>query len=225
MGNFKWDMELLKKVFAEFTGTAMVLALGCTVDGTPDAMKSLVWGLIYLAAIHIFAFMSGAHLNPAVSAAATIVGVMEWQLMLCYMLAQLLGAFCGAGMAFGAQPNGAKQFCATVPILKDYLYLVVELLAMMLLMFAYCAIWDKRSDNAYDTMSLRIGFTIAALSFATINLGGCSLNFFRSLAPACISQQFNGLWVYFVAHLLAAVLVPVLWRFLIAEEKPEPADG
>jgi len=50
---------------------------------------------------------------------------------------------------------------------------------------------------------------------------GCSLNFARSLAPAVAQTTFKGLWTYFVGQLVAAILVPLLWRFIISAEEPD----
>ncbi|XP_062131138.1 aquaporin-2-like [Drosophila sulfurigaster albostrigata] len=228
MGNFKWDLDLAKKLAAEFTGTAMLMTLGCSIAQFSKSYSevSLGWGFSYAAAIHTFAFLSGAHINPWVSVSATIVGVMEWELMLCYIACQLLGAFGGFGLAYVALPENSKHFCTTMAgaNFDEWKIILVEFMLCGFLLFAYCAIWDKRSKAAYDSYSLRIGFIIAALCFAGHFHGGCSVNFFRSLAPAVVQLEFDGLWAYFVGQLVAAILVPVLWRFVIADEKPEPME-
>lgn len=170
MGNFAWDKELWKRLLAELTGTAIVITLGCSLGskgiGGSRTMSSFAWGLAYLTAIHIFAMLSGAHLNPAVSGTATIVGVMEWRLMLCYMLAQLLGALAGIALAYGAVES-TTMFCLTYTV-SNLKVMAIELLATFFLLLAYCAAWDTRSEGAYETLSLRIGFIFTALSFATV---------------------------------------------------------
>jgi len=37
-------------------------------------------------------------------------------------------------------------------------------------------------------------------------------------------MNFQGIWTYLVGQLIAAILVPVLWRFVIAEEEPEKME-
>ncbi|KAH8261036.1 hypothetical protein KR044_002587, partial [Drosophila immigrans] len=167
-------------------------------------------------------FLSGAHLNPWVSVCGAIVGAMGWELMLCYIACQLLGAFAGFGLAYGALPENSKNICLTMPgvFLDEWKVIFVEFMLVAVLLFAYCAVWDKRSNSAYDSFGLRIGLIITGLCYAGHFHSGCSLNFFRSLAPAVVQLQFNGLWTYFVGQLLAAILVPILWRFVISEGEP-----
>lgn len=49
---------------------------------------------------------------------------------------------------------------------------------------------------------------------------GCSVNFFRSFAPALIALDFRDLWCYFVGQVLS-LLVPVLWRLVIEDVEPD----
>ncbi|XP_017867947.1 PREDICTED: aquaporin-like [Drosophila arizonae] len=226
MGNFAFDKELAKRLLAEFTGTALVLTLGCCYAksgggyDTHSTQSSFAWGLAYLTAIHIFAMLSGAHLNPAVSGTATIVGIMEWQLMLWYMLAQLLGAMAGIALTYAVLQT-SKSLCLSGMDDKVNV-LSIELLATFFLLLAYCAAWDTRSEGAYETLSLRIGFIFTGLSFATYPTTGCHLNFFRTFAAAAVNGSWGIIWPYLVAHAAAAAAAGCIWRFLFAEEAPEP---
>jgi len=174
MGNFKFDRELAKKLLAEFTGTAMLMTLGCTISQfTKTSIESSFgWGFSYVTAMHTFAFLSGAHLNPWVSVCATILGVMEWQLMLCYFVCQFLGAFLGFGLAYGAFPENHKDICLTLvgEYVDEWKVIFIEFFLCAFLLFAFCAIWDKRSNTAYDSISLRIGFIFAGLCFAGVSI-------------------------------------------------------
>lgn len=174
MGNFKFDKELVKKLLAEFTGTAMLMTLGCTISQftLSRGETALGWGFSYVAAMHTFAFLSGAHLNPWVSICATIVGVMEWQLMLFYFLCQFIGALLGFGLAYAAFPENIGNVCLTLVgyQVDEWKVIFIELLLCGFLLFAFCAIWDKRSNAAYDSLSLRIGFIVAGLVFAGVSI-------------------------------------------------------
>lgn len=175
MGNFKFDKDVAKKLFAECTGTAIAITLGCSLFTTgtiitiqDNTAPAIVWGFAYLTAVQIFAFLSGAHLNPAVSGTAAIVGVMEWKMMLFYMLAQFIGAFIGIALSFAVAPS-TTNLCLSYGSSEMKIF-GVELFATIFLLFTYCAAWDTRSENAYDTLPLRVGFIIAALSFATVRI-------------------------------------------------------
>lgn len=181
MGNFKCDKELLQKLLAEFTGTAMMMTLGCTgsithAEGLANligfnvisATYPIAWGLSYMAAIHTFAFISGAHLNPWVSASAAIFEMMDLPTFALYILVQFLGSLVGAGFAFAVAPNN-NHVCLVFRGAPIGVLIGMEFLATALVLFAYCAIWDKRSEGAYDSLSLRVGFLIAGLAYAIVS--------------------------------------------------------
>ncbi|MCL1634263.1 aquaporin family protein [Luteimonas sp. SX5] len=55
-------------------------------------------GALYIL-IEVFGPVSGAHMNPAVSAAMALRGELAWPMLSAYVAAQLLGAACGAWLA------------------------------------------------------------------------------------------------------------------------------
>ncbi|MBL8472356.1 MAG: aquaporin family protein [Rhodocyclaceae bacterium] len=98
------------KLFAEWLGTALLLAIvigsgimGERLAGGNVALALLantlatVCGLYVL--IEIFAPVSGAHFNPAVSLVMAVRGELPRSLLPAYVLAQLFGAVCGAWIA------------------------------------------------------------------------------------------------------------------------------
>jgi glycerol uptake facilitator-like aquaporin len=96
-----------RRLFAEWLGTALLLVvvigsgrMAEQLSAGNDAVALLantlatVWGLQFL--ISVFGPVSGAHLNPAVSAVMAFRGDLSWRDFLSYTLAQLCGAVCGA---------------------------------------------------------------------------------------------------------------------------------
>lgn len=86
---------------AEFIGTALLVFFGV---GTVAALKlagasfsqweiSIVWGLGVAIAIYCTAGISGAHLNPAVTIALSVVNNFDKRKVLPYILSQITGAF------------------------------------------------------------------------------------------------------------------------------------
>ncbi|ALN83111.1 aquaporin [Lysobacter antibioticus] len=99
-----------QRLFAEFLSTALLLVtvvgsgiMAERLAGGNDAVALLantlatVGGLYIL--IELFGPVSGAHMNPAVSAAIAARGQLSWTLLPAYILVQLLGAACGAWLA------------------------------------------------------------------------------------------------------------------------------
>lgn len=101
----------LRECFAEFIGTMTLLAFG---DGVVAQVKlgqgnngnythiSLCWGIAVLLGIHASGGVSGAHLNPAVTTTLALFGRFEWRKVPGYILAQVLGGFCGAAIVYFA---------------------------------------------------------------------------------------------------------------------------
>jgi len=103
-------MDLPRKLAAETLGTALLLAVvigsgimaerlsgGDTAIALMANTGATVGGLYVL--IEVFGPLSGAHFNPAVSAAMAWRGALPWRLLPLYATAQLLGAVAGAWLA------------------------------------------------------------------------------------------------------------------------------
>lgn len=103
-------MNLATRLAAEFLATALLLA---AVIGSGVMAERLAGGNAAIALlantaatvgalyvlIEIFAPVSGAHMNPAVSIALALRGRLPSEAAACYAAAQLLGAACGAWLA------------------------------------------------------------------------------------------------------------------------------
>lgn len=104
--------DLGRKVLAEFLGTAFLLAvavgsgiMGERLAGGNTAItllaNSLATGAGLLILITIFAPVSGAHFNPAVSLVAALRRDLSYRSLCFYMTAQISGAFAGVAAAHG----------------------------------------------------------------------------------------------------------------------------
>lgn len=97
---------------AEFIGTAILLLLGMGVVAnvnlkktigsgqTPWVLITSAWGFAVFVAAFITGQFSGAHLNPAVTMGLAVAGKFSWDLVVGYVLAQLLGAMAGSWLAY-----------------------------------------------------------------------------------------------------------------------------
>ncbi|WP_137936719.1 MIP/aquaporin family protein [Chitinivorax sp. B] len=105
-------MDLKRRLFAEWLGTALLLAI---IVGSGIMAERLAGGNIALALlanalatgaglvalILTFGGVSDAHFNPAVTLAIAIQRKLSVREALSYMLAQVIGAFCGIATAHG----------------------------------------------------------------------------------------------------------------------------
>jgi aquaporin Z len=99
----------MKKLAAEFIGTAWLVLGGCgsavLAAGFPElgigfVGVSLAFGLTVVTMAYAIGHISGCHLNPAVSIGLWMGGRFEAKSLMPYIGAQVLGAVVGAGILY-----------------------------------------------------------------------------------------------------------------------------
>ncbi|KAG6334700.1 hypothetical protein ID866_4399 [Astraeus odoratus] len=105
----------IREPAAEFFGTMILVLFGCggncqavlssstAVSASPkgDALSSsLGWGIGIGLGVWVSAGVSGGHINPAVTLAFATFRDFPWKKVPRYLLAQLLGGICGAGIIY-----------------------------------------------------------------------------------------------------------------------------
>lgn len=102
--------------------------------------------------------------------------------------------------------------------LSDFNAFVIEFMLTAGLLFICCSLWDPQNKKNTDSVPIRVGLTIVALSIAGGPLTGASMNPARSLAPALWNNDFENHWIYWVATMLAGLVVPIFYRILFWKE-------
>ena len=97
----------MKKLIAEFIGTAVLVTLGCgtamlvgcdAVNGGGYILTALAFGLVIVGMAYCVGNISGCHINPAVSLGVLMNGGMTAKEFGGYVVSQCLGALAGAGI-------------------------------------------------------------------------------------------------------------------------------
>uniref|UniRef100_A0A1I8P8W1 Aquaporin n=1 Tax=Stomoxys calcitrans TaxID=35570 RepID=A0A1I8P8W1_STOCA len=237
-GNTLWDKTCW--FIAEFIGTAMLIFLGCMGCMESDLFpsnnltRSLNFGLVVMIVIQCFGCCSGAHLNPAVSLAAFIYNLLSLPMTLAYMVAQILGAYCGYGLLKLFMPANLIQvpgnnsgLCVTGVNSEIDVWqgLGIEFCITMALVFVCCGVWDPRNKHSQDSVALRFGFAVACLSITAGPITGASMNPARSLGPAIWNNDFRNHWVYWVGPLTAALVASTLYKIVFRREVKEVLEN
>ncbi|KAH0550123.1 aquaporin-like isoform X1 [Cotesia glomerata] len=221
--------ETTKCGLAELIGTAVLVFLGCMgcvgSMGTPPSslQVSFAWGIVVMIVAQSIGHISGAHINPAVTVGAVVMGKKSLTGACVYFVAQCLGAILGYGLLKVVTPSDlllasstspAETFCITdlhgkIPVIQG---LLGEIIATAVLMFMLCAMWDERNANNTDSGVIKCGLTIAALCMGLGPYTGCSLNPARSLAPAIWNNYWNHHWIFWFGPIGGSLLASVLYR-------------
>jgi aquaporin Z len=161
----------------------------------------------------LFFGVSGAHLNPVLTAALAIDREFPRREVGPYMLAQFAGAFAGSATVL-VLLGRAGRLGSTVPLEGQLpLAFVAELSFTFLLAFSVFAI-ARRGPGSRRWRLLLPGAVVGLSTYLIGPLTGSSLNPARTLAPAVLSGTFQGLWLYFLAVPLGALLAVPTARVL-----------
>jgi MIP family channel proteins len=186
---------------------------------------ALAFGIALLIVVASLAHVSGAHVNPAVTIALAATGKASASTLLPYIGAQLAGAIAGSLSTWLTLGGAAREkffLAATAPgagvgFLQGA---TVEALVTFILVFVIISVaTDPRVDGAVPPLA--IGFALAAGVFVAGPVTGGSLNPVRTLGPAIVSGQFDGLLIYLVGPPLGAIIAAFVYdRFVGKADAP-----
>lgn len=226
----------MKKYIAEFIGTMVLVILGCgtamlvgcdAVNGGGYILTALAFGLTIVGMAYCVGNISGCHINPAVSLGVLISGGMSAADFICYVIAQCLGAFAGAGilaaifsmgnvtdMTGGFGSNGLAGVNDSIGA-----GILVEVVLTFIFVLTILGVTSKKANHG-SFGGLVIGFTLTLVHILGIGLTGTSVNPARSLGPAIVaaidgnSDPLSCVWVFIVAPLIGAALAALVYKFL-----------
>jgi MIP family channel proteins len=213
---------LTKKLFAEFLGTFTLIFLGAgaIVSGKADLQGvAFAHGLAIFVMVSAFAGISGAHFNPAVSAAMLATKRITIQEFIYFVVAQLAGAIVGSVLLNYIYGNsngyGLPAISSGTSTGAGFL---AEVLGTALLVFVIFGVAVDKRSVASSHPGLPIGLTITAVILSVGPITGAALNPARWFGPAIVSGDWSNSWLYIVGPIVGAVIAAVSYQ---AVAKPE----
>jgi glycerol uptake facilitator protein len=211
--------SLKGELLAEFLGTLVLIALGDGVvasvvaGGNSDfLMITFAWGIAVTMGIYVAGGLSGAHLNPAVTIALAARRDISWSKVIPYSLAQLVGAFCGAGVvlinysklidrhsielvAAGkfVDANAAKLsmdgIFFTHPRVDLSSGFIDQIIGTALLLFLIRAVTDTRNNAALSNLGpFVVGLVVVVIGQSFGTMAGYAINPARDLGPRLLAS-------------------------------------
>ena len=231
----------VRALTAEAIGTFILVFIGslgissailATSGRDPTVVVLLIvpfaFGLGLMAAIAISGGTSGGHFNPAVTLAALIDGRIAWLDAIGYVVAQIVGAL-AASLAIrliltqdfvAATVNRAGNIAADATTAQVHAFATEIILTTIFI--AVILTVTKRAPN---TALFVIPLTLTGIHFVGIALSGASVNPARSLAPAAVSGNYDGLWVYLTAPFIGSVVGWAIYRLFNPADEAEDDAG
>src|SRR6476646_5745272 len=236
-----------QKFTAEAIGTAILVFIGAgsvplTVFLTGKnpfgsaelSTISFAFAFAIFAAVYSVGHISGAHINPAVTIALWATRKVDSQTAVAYILAQLVGAFIGAGLTFvilsGNDPKtlglGAVGVNANAGNLVGFL---AEVIGTAILVFTvFGAAVDGRAPAGFA--GVVIGFIVYGIFIHDGPTTGAALNPARQIGPEVLeaiigkSQDWGAIWVYIAGPIVGGLVGAFLYEF-VGHHATSPVPG
>lgn len=229
---------MLRKLSAEFFGTFWLVFGGCGSAvlaatfpelGIGFVGVSLAFGLTVLTMAYAVGGISGGHFNPAVSLGLAVGGRFAWKELPQYWTAQVIGAFCAAGMLFviasgmpdwnpgGFASNGYGELSPGGYAMQAALLIEIVLTAGFLVV-----ILGSTSPKVPGGFApIAIGLALTLIHLISIPVTNTSVNPARSTGVAFYAETAaeGQLWLFWVAPLVGAAIGAVIYRYLLAPDE------
>lgn len=234
---------MIKKLVAEFIGTAWLVLGGCgaavLAAAFPDlgigfAGVSLAFGLTVLTMAYAIGHVSGCHLNPAVTIGLWAGGRFRAADMPGYIIAQVLGAIAGAAVLY-VIASGVDGFSAAGGFASNgydarspggysmTVALVCEVVMTFAFLFVIMGATHGKAPAGFAAIA--IGLALTLIHLISIPVTNTSVNPARSTGPALFAgaAALQQLWLFWLAPLVGGALGGFAYRWLSPNEPARAA--
>ena len=217
----------IEKSLAEFIGTfALVFVAVGSVNVNLPFHGSLgnfgiaaASGIIVMIAVYAIGNISGAHINPAVTASLFVIGQMELKNTISYIVSQMMGAIGACLFLSYILPSDAGKINLGTTVLASEVtfttgIMIEAILTFMLVFTIFGVAVDNRTSTKYA------GILIGTIVFLDIIVGGsltgASMNPARTFGPALVLGHWADHLVYWIGPLVGGILAGVFYTKLFS---------
>jgi aquaporin TIP len=213
--------SLLRATLAELVGTFILVFVGgfAVASGQGVVVAALAHGLILAAIVYMYGHISGAQVNPAVTAGLLVGGKIELMRAVYYWIAQFAGGIVAALVLNIILPGAAKdgQTIGSLTASAPWSAALFEAIMTFLLVSAVyqAAVYEKAGNLA----GVAIGFTLSGSILAGGTYTGASLNASRTLGPALVAGDLSYLAPYLIGIFAGGVVAGLLHSTIFQQAK------
>lgn len=228
----------------ELLGTFILVLLGdgvvsaCILNKTKAQNSGWIaivlgWGIAVTVAVYISGFMSGAHLNPAVTLAMAAIGSLPWSQVVTYLVAQFLGAMLGALVLYlhyyphwkETKDAGTILACfSTGPAIRHtWSNLFGEALGTAVLVITVMAIGPNKVAAGFGPII--VGFVVMAVGFSLGATTDYAINPARDLGPRIMhallpipnkgDSDWSYAWIPVLGPILGGVAGALIYQVIL----------
>lgn len=239
-------MENIQLYLGEMVATAFFMLLGLSVCANISLKKSGMygsggivaacgWGLSMVSTAVIFAPLTGAHCNPAVTIGFWLGGNFPAHLVIGYICAQFSGAFIGALLVYllykdhlddEDEPMHKLGTFATIASNDNRLRnLFSEVIATFALMMVLLSLGHVEPANGVALFFVFAGVSGGVMSFG--GLTGYAINPARDFMPRLVhfllpiknksTSNFSYAWIPIIGPIIGALLAALLYKSLFTQ--------
>jgi aquaporin Z len=234
---------MMRKLLAEFIGTAWLVLGGCGSAVLAAAFPQLgigfvgvafAFGLTLLTMAYAIGHVSGCHINPAVSVGLWAGGRFNLADLPGYIIAQVLGGIAGAGVLY-LIASGHVDFSTAGGFASNGYgahspggYSLVSAFVCEVVMtfgFLFVIMGSTHGNAPRGFAPLAIGLCLTLIHLISIPVTNTSVNPARSMGPALFvgGWALHQLWLFWVAPLIGGALGGFIYRWM-SPDAPKPAQ-
>ena len=232
-------MPLSKKLAAEFIGTFWLVFGGCGAAVLDAAFPQLgigflgvafAFGLTVMTMVYCIGYISGAHLNPAVSVGLAVSKRFPAAELVPYAIAQVLGGILGGavlyiiasgkqgfqlGGGFASNGYGLHSPGGYSPLAC----FVAEVVLTFMFVLVIHGATDRRAPTGFAGIAIGLGLTLIHL--VGIPVTNTSVNPARSTGPAVFvgGWAIHQLWLFWLAPIIGGAIAGLVYSGLFEERK------
>ncbi|MDN3509856.1 MAG: MIP/aquaporin family protein [Candidatus Jettenia sp. CY-1] len=227
-------MDAFKKYVAEFLGTFTLVFIAAGAVCTDYYLRkssgqglgilgiSIAFGLATTSVIYAISYVSGAHINPAITIAHWVTRRINPDTAIKYILSQILGASLAGFVLKILFPEalytvylGTSTLGNEVSVLQG---IIMESIISFLLALTFCGtVLDKRAYSGFAGLAIGLVVLFGVLIGGPIS--GGVMNPARAFGPALASGQFTHHYVWWIGPIVGSIIAAFLYDTIFAEEE------